>query len=237
MAEFRGDKFGRVGVDDVVHRRHHATLHQNFDDIDAAPRHSVGELGDRYGFGDNDFAGPCRSRGLLLAMSAVQLAAERGQRTHAFFVVRQRTRDGQFARAPSAWGRFAGCRRLRRGFALFRADLIVFFGKLASAFARRRRLHRSRRRIGGCFLLFEAARSFLLGATAGLFFGVFARFLFGFALFRGVPFAADAIFFKGAAAGFFLSVLARFLFGEFGVGQRAQPRFFFILGKFAQHDT
>jgi len=38
------DEFRRIGIDDVVHRCHHAALHQHLDDIDTAPRHAVGEL-------------------------------------------------------------------------------------------------------------------------------------------------------------------------------------------------
>src|SRR5258708_33541926 len=57
MAVFGRHQFGGVGVDNIVGRRHHAVLHQHLDDVHGAPRHAVGEIGNRDGFRNDDVAG------------------------------------------------------------------------------------------------------------------------------------------------------------------------------------
>src|ERR1051326_1984650 len=237
MAELGGDQFGGIRIDGVVGGRHHAAFHQDLDDVHTAPRHAVGEFGNRNGFGNDDFAWTCDRRGLLLAVGAIELPPERGDGPHALLVVREGAGDGELSGAPASGCRFPGGRSLgRRPLALLGGCFLIFLSQIPGAFNGRRRGRSSDR--SGRFSLFlfflQPADSFLLGAAARFFFGVLARLFFGFALFGGFAFAPDALFFNGAAARFFLGVLASFFFSEFGVGQRSEPRFLFILCQLAQ---
>ena len=123
------------------------------------PRRANGrELGDGDRLRNDDFARAGRRRCLLLAMGAVQLAAERGDRAHALFVARQRARDGELAGAPSAWRRLAGSRRLDGGLAaLLGADFFLFLGEIATPLGRERCRGDGAWRCRDFFLLFEAA--------------------------------------------------------------------------------
>ena len=76
VPQFRGDEFGRIGIDGVIGRRHHAALHQHFDDIDAAARHAVCQFRNRNGFGNDHFARSGRRWGLMLSVRPVQLPPE-----------------------------------------------------------------------------------------------------------------------------------------------------------------
>ena len=44
VAELGHDQLGRVGVDDLIHRRHDAHAHQRLDDVDTALGHAVGQF-------------------------------------------------------------------------------------------------------------------------------------------------------------------------------------------------
>ncbi len=83
MPEFLHDELGRIGIDHVGDLVHRAFLHQELDEVDGALRHTVGELLDRDGFGNDHFAhdlipGLLNARGLELL--ALALALERRQR-------------------------------------------------------------------------------------------------------------------------------------------------------------
>src|SRR6185503_9834688 len=127
-------QLGRIGVYGIVDGRHHAALHQHLDHVDGATRHAVGEFGDGNGLGNHDFARAGRRSRLLLAVRAVELTAERGQRAHALVIFGQRPRDGELAGAAPSRGRFARRGSFGRRLAAFLGGhLLFFFGEVAGA--------------------------------------------------------------------------------------------------------
>ena len=84
-AELLGHQFGGVGIDHVVDFHHHALTHQEFDDVDAAHGHPVGQFLHGDDVGDDDFTRTVRRVGrsaLALFLLAFTGAAHRGQRAH-----------------------------------------------------------------------------------------------------------------------------------------------------------
>ena len=84
-AVFLGHQFGGVGIDHVVDLHHQALTHQEFDDVDAAHGHAVGQFADGDGVGNDDLARTVRRIGraaLALFTLAFAGAAHRGQRAH-----------------------------------------------------------------------------------------------------------------------------------------------------------
>ncbi len=236
MAEFGRHQLRRIGVDGVVARHHHAALHQDLDDVDAAPGHAVGEFRHRDGFRDHHFARARNGGRLLLAMGAIELTAEGGDRAHTLFVVRKRPRYGELAGATASGRCLTRGRCLDRSLAtLLRRALIFLFGEVAGPLDRG--CGGSRRCAGFDFLFFQTTSGFLLGAAAGFLFGGLARFFFGLASLGRFAFAAHAVFFDGAACRILFGALARFFFEKFRVSQGTKPRFFLVFGKLAQDDA
>ena len=97
MAELLGDELSGIGVDHVGDLVHLAVLHQEFDDVDAALGHAVGELLDGDDLGDHDLALDLllRLRRDLLLL-ALAVALQRGKASLALLLV-ERVGDGEAA--------------------------------------------------------------------------------------------------------------------------------------------
>ena len=115
VAEFGRDQFGGVGVDHVVDVSIMPLFISTL--MTSTPRRAMRLASSETVIvsGMITSRGPAGGGVLLLPVSAVQLAAVRGDRAHALFVARQRARDGELAGAPSAWRRLAGSRVLTGG--------------------------------------------------------------------------------------------------------------------------
>src|SRR5690606_41868406 len=66
-AVFLGHQFGGVGIDNVVDPHHQALTHQEFDDVDAAHRHPVGQFANGDGVGNDYFTRTVRRFGRAAA--------------------------------------------------------------------------------------------------------------------------------------------------------------------------
>jgi hypothetical protein len=62
VAEFTGDQFGQIGVDDVARLHHLAFLHQVLDHVDRAFGHTLREFLNGDGFRQGDLAGNLLAR-------------------------------------------------------------------------------------------------------------------------------------------------------------------------------
>ncbi len=84
VAEFAGDEFSQVGIDQIAGLHHLAFLHQVLDDVDGAFGHALRQFLNRDGFRQNDFARNLLAGLLHLAALELLLAAtHRRQRTGA----------------------------------------------------------------------------------------------------------------------------------------------------------
>ncbi len=137
MAEFGGDEFGEVGVDDVARLHHLAFLHQVLDDVDGALGHALRQFLNGDGFRQDDFAHDLLARFLHLAAAELLLAtAGRSHRTATGIAVVVRADRGyrQLAAAAFVFGlrasrnlggssdgdsATAGCAAVDRAFFLF----------------------------------------------------------------------------------------------------------------------
>src|SRR3546814_10405562 len=115
VTELADHQFGGIGIDGLVDGRHDAHLHQRLDDVDAALGHATGEFLHGDGLGNDDVAQHLlllRSVVLMMhALFALDAAAERSHRAHAFVVV-QRLGDAELAAA--AFGAIAARTRDRK---------------------------------------------------------------------------------------------------------------------------
>jgi hypothetical protein len=144
VAEFAGDEFGEVGVDDVARLHHLAFLHQVLDDVDGAFRHALRQFLNGDGFRQDDFAHDLFAGFLHLA------AAEFSWRRRMAAIERPRALPSSSTpavpivslprrRSSSVFGRvvtgFAGSGRTTRP----RAGAPRGAGRSSSSFSRRRR--------------------------------------------------------------------------------------------------
>lgn len=88
MAEFAGDEFGQVGIDQIAGLHHLTFLHQELDDVNGALRHALRQLLNGDGLGQDDFARNLLAGFLHLAALELLLAATHGrQRTGALAAI------------------------------------------------------------------------------------------------------------------------------------------------------
>ena len=87
MAELLGYELRGIGVDRVGDLHHLALTHQQFDDVDGAFRHAVGEFLDRDRLGQDHVAGDLFLRLVRMALQALRAAAEGGDGARALLVV------------------------------------------------------------------------------------------------------------------------------------------------------
>ena len=111
VAEFFDHQFGSVGIDGLVHRDHHAHLHQHLDDVGGTFGHPVRQFADNDGFRQLNVADLLF--GLLaktkrLGARLFLLAFHRGKAALAAAFVRNGVRQGQLARAAA----FVACATL-----------------------------------------------------------------------------------------------------------------------------
>ena len=220
VTEFLGENLGRIGVDDIVDRVHLALLHQQFDDVNGAFGHAVGEFLDRYGLRDNHFARPFLGRHLKtlgLFLLALGAAAECRERTALLLTVLERVGNSQLATATFRVG--LGARRSELHLAFYLGappDLFILgFGLLWSAWL-------------------ELARGFL-GAALGFGLALVAGFLFGFARIRGLALTALNLVVLQAPLGVLLGVFPLLGFAHARIGERPLAGFLLVVGQGAQH--
>jgi hypothetical protein len=202
-----------------------------------APRHAVCEFRNSDGFRNRHFARTSGRGRLLLAgaIDALQMAAERRERTGALVVFGKRFRDSELAPAARI-GNFAGNGRLRHNLAadLFGAALFFFFDDRAFAARHFARPIGDFRRI---FLFLEATRGFFFGATARGFVCRLARVFLGFAFFGGSAFHRQLGFLGRPIFRVGVGALTRFGFLHTRTGKRATARVFFLVRQLTQHNA
>lgn len=144
MAEFAGDDFGKVGVDDVARLHHLAFLHQVLDDVDGAFGHALRQLLNGDGLGQNHLAGDFLAGFLHLTAAELLLpATHRRERTTAGIVLavdvgsgdRQLAATALFIRLRTSRDRLCGFRAndAATDWAATRCATIVFFLFVAAA--------------------------------------------------------------------------------------------------------
>ena len=104
VAEFLDHQFGGVGVDGLVHRDHHAHLHERLDHVGRAFGHPVGKFRDHDGFRQLHvahllFGLVTQAQRLLSGLFLLALDGSHAALTATF--VRDRVRQGQLARAAA----------------------------------------------------------------------------------------------------------------------------------------
>ena len=122
VAHILGDQLRGVGVERIGQRHHAALTHQQFDDVDGALGHAVGEFLDADRLRQHDLAADLLlGLGVAVALEPLGAAAERGDRARALVLGRGRGGDGETAAltlvgaARRARRRQQGLHRRRRG--------------------------------------------------------------------------------------------------------------------------
>ncbi len=236
MAHLLGDELCGVGVDDVGDHRHVALLHHQPDDVHSALRHAVGELLDRDGFRNGDFADEL-FLGLVggMALEPLNAPAERsiGALAHLVGAVRRHQREaaalflgGRPRGGPRGDNRTGGT----TGAAPHRARRLVLFG-----FERGPCCRRCGPRLG--FLAAETLLGDLVGLALGFLVVLAAIFFLVLARFGGDTLLLLALLAFAAPARFLLGDLALLSLAHPRIRQRMGPRLALLLGQCTQHDA
>ncbi|MCY1524358.1 hypothetical protein D9M68_592870 [compost metagenome] len=265
MAEFAGDEFSHIGVDQIAGLHHLAFLHQVLDDVDGAFGHALRQFLNGDGLRQDDFARDLLAGFLHLAALELLLAATHGrQRTGALAAILV---DGsgqrQLALATTVVGLRAGRNLGRLGThdlaacrarARTRTTIVILFvvDLTAAQSAGRSRGRKSSCRFSRPCSLRAVVDATLSGSRCASCHGALFDNLFG------LCFRLDSRagrFFSGAACGlflllketgFFLALAACFVLGAddrfFGIadlrfGESTAARIDLTGGKLVQNDT
>ena len=263
MAEFAGNDFSKVGINDVAWLHHLAFLHQVLDHIDRPFGHTLRQLLNGDGFRQDHFAHDLFAGFLHLAAAEFFLPAAHGSHRAAARIALVVESGGQRQLALAAFlfrlrtGRGLGRFRTndlaanRCGRATVRTGLFLFAFRLAAGGECRRRCRRCRCRLCGLGtrLIFSLA-----GGNGGCFrLGSLCRFgcgLFGFAFCRGAgsflggeagSFCLLGLqtlsLFGGAACLFGSAALGVFGVAELGFGKRTAAGVDLTGGKLVENHT